>query len=442
MAKTTYPRLCGGTFATLLICARKQPDMYRKHIRDGKSTHRKQDLIAGLININKPSAYNNPKLGTSKDKSFKSSASKYIVCKLNGSIYLPFTEGRVADEFDNCLKNVDGYESALNNTQTFIDDFIADGDERIELAERLLDLINSDESIDAGDEFYMGLNRATKKSEICNPITTERSICLSAFLLGVWHFVVTKRKCNTIGRDTIVSWHKNSDDDGKLGEVSPRKSGIDWNIKLTDTPTYISGGIDNMLANEKHDAPINAAPRVSLCQEFDSAISEFEFIEFIESEPFEAFTINTAVEKDELDSKYIDYKMMSHALPAFDVDYRDDYYSSRDFRDDIFPYSGKLLCPSLLPKSEHLVIHIRKETLPQIVSHPAYYRATEFVDKLSHYNNLLNRYLADVDALPSESINDMRERLMPAHSEIRECRAEVYWLYNELRDKLLRSPKF
>ena len=427
MDETTYPRLCGGTFVTLLLSARKK-DIHRKHGSGGKNTHRNHDLVAGLININKPKYYDIPKKGTEKDDSFKVAVSAYLACRSKYSEFLPFTWGEVANEFDNCIKLEDGYENALTNMLIFVDDFLRYEDKRVKLVKELLELIESDESIDPTDEFCMGYNLTIQKMELCSQLNSELRIYLPAFLLGVWHFIVTNidRQNNTIGKKTVDAWHGKLKEEDKRGKyIGPADSGIEWNIKLVDARIDIkksdytedcpSGEVHtNALESEKAEVPVyrrsghnnteifekeKVEEKKSLLDKFNSAISDCRFVEFIRSEPLREFVKSPEIDADELESRRVEYedemsdivKLLPDALGAdLDIDDLDDIPQGK-----ILPYSiNKLLSPTLLKLSERFVEALTKMIPDDETSeHPAHDSILEFKDNLKLYNDYLNKHL-------------------------------------------------
>ena len=74
-------------------------------------------------------------------------------------------------------------------------------DER--LVKALIDLIEQDDSIKRDEEFYIEENGQKIKKTALGGLD---DVCLPAFLLGVWHYVVVYRKDNSVGRDTYDRW--------------------------------------------------------------------------------------------------------------------------------------------------------------------------------------------------------------------------------------------
>lgn len=197
MTVNAYPVLCGGTFFTLLLEARqtrsgKKEQLYGK--RDGLS---EPEVLDGLIKVMYPE-FKAP----SSERTLKTITSDYKLCKNNGS-NLPFYDKEIR-AFDNRVKG--NYQTALKHMCCFVNRFIEAGGsvKRGEwLVKALLDLINRDQSIGDSDAFYVCKNgQAITKAAL----RTVAEVCLPAFLLGVWHFIVVRRQDNTVGKDTLNEW--------------------------------------------------------------------------------------------------------------------------------------------------------------------------------------------------------------------------------------------
>jgi len=137
----------------------------------------------------------------------------------------------------------------------------------------------------------------------------------------------------------------------------------------------------------------------SLIEEFDSAISEYKFVEFIRSEPLREFVGNPEIDADKSESRRIEYenKMSDIVKSLPDVLGAD---LATDDLDDILqrkilPYSiNKLLSPTLLEMSEQFVKALIK-MIPdaETSEHPAHDSILEFKNNLKLYNDYLNKHL-------------------------------------------------
>jgi len=198
VAMSEYPRLCGGTFFTLLLQARKQRTKAREHRQGERDGLSDTDMLVGLLKVFYPD-YTEPTPSTIG--TFKTNTSAFKSCKISKGTYLPFED---TTAFDSRVKN--RYAVPLRAMSEFTDSFIDIGTSTgkdIRLVKALLELIQADQSIDNEQMLYACENgSAMTKASLCGEI----SICLPAFLLGVWHFVLVNRKDNKVGRTTYDRW--------------------------------------------------------------------------------------------------------------------------------------------------------------------------------------------------------------------------------------------
>ena len=198
MTNIEYPRLCGGTFMTLVIQALLQRKKAREHYKGESDKLNDPDVLAGLITVINPD-YEDPGKSVLKTK-----ANDYKSCKLSKGQYLPFGDKLAIEVFDQRVQT--DYLAARNDMCIFVDSFIETGtklQKDVRLVKALIDLIEQDESIDDSVEFMVGENGdAVRKDQLRN----LKRICLPSFLLGIWHFIVINRKNNKVGQLTYDTW--------------------------------------------------------------------------------------------------------------------------------------------------------------------------------------------------------------------------------------------
>lgn len=193
-----HPRLCGGTFMTLVLQALRQRKKAREHYKGESDKLNDPDVLVGLITVINPD-YKDPGKAVLKTK-----ANDYKSCKLSKGQYLPFGEKLTIDVFDQRGRN--DFLVARHDMCIFVHSFIETGtklQKDIRLVKALIDLIKQDESIDDSTEFLIGENGgAIRKDRLLN----LKRVCLPSFLLGVWHFIVINRKNNKVGQLTYDTW--------------------------------------------------------------------------------------------------------------------------------------------------------------------------------------------------------------------------------------------
>lgn len=193
-----YPRLCGGTFFTLVLQALRQRTKAREHYTGDSDGLSDPEVLVGLINVI------NPDYADPGKENLKGTANNYKACKTSNSAYLPFDDGQVVSAFDSVVRT--DYQTALNGMISFVNDFLDLSEtvhKDVNLVRALVDLIQQDQTIKAGDEFFIGPNGEKKKKAALGDL---KKVCLPAFLLGIWHYIVINRKDNSIGQKTYEAW--------------------------------------------------------------------------------------------------------------------------------------------------------------------------------------------------------------------------------------------
>ena len=194
MTNSNYPRLSGGTFFILVLQALRQRIKAREHYKGESDGLKDPNVLIGLIKVI------NPDYVAPAGDALKTKTNDFKSCKLSKGEYLPFGKTAEIEEFDNRIQN--DYGSALNAMVGFVEQFLETGTaakKDVRLVKALMELIQADDSIGANEEFYISENGDKIKKAALGDL---RDICLPAFLLGVWHYVVVNRKDNKVGQDT------------------------------------------------------------------------------------------------------------------------------------------------------------------------------------------------------------------------------------------------
>ena len=226
MADNAYPVLCGGTFFALLLQARKQRTSKRIQSLGKSDGLSETEVLAALIKIMYPNFQKPDSIST-----FKSNVSDYKACKISDGSYLPMTLPSQTAAFDKTVKNK--YQSALALMSGFVDRFIETGDDTAKelwLVKAIIELTGADKSIAAGQSFYVCEDGSAITKENLKTVT---DVCLPAFLLGIWHFIVLHRPNNEAGKHTYLEWHKKPDYKRAMWDfISNIGSGISHHINV------------------------------------------------------------------------------------------------------------------------------------------------------------------------------------------------------------------
>ena len=115
-----YPRLCGGTFFTLILQALKQRVGAREgYLResDGMS---EPEVLMGLFRVV------NPDFQYLDKKTLKSATDGFKSCKAKSNVYLPYGDTQEVRAFDSRVKTQ--YAEVLRDMEGFVDHFIDTGE--------------------------------------------------------------------------------------------------------------------------------------------------------------------------------------------------------------------------------------------------------------------------------------------------------------------------
>ena len=207
MENSVNLRLCGGTFFTLLLEARKPQYGARQHYNSQKDGLTEPETLLGLAKVVVPDW---PMPDESMMDTVKVSTTNYKACKdKGGKTYFPFSNRAAIRTFDSRVKGQ--YDEALDAMWAFRDTFleIKESTKKDELLVRaLVELINEDDSIDAEQLFYISVDGAPVKK---HDLIQQDRVCYEAFLLGVFHFAITRKEPATIGAEIINLWCPSSE---------------------------------------------------------------------------------------------------------------------------------------------------------------------------------------------------------------------------------------
>lgn len=242
------PRLCGGTFFTLLRNACNET------IYNGRETTRVKDsdVFLLLLKMYQPSFTND------KPRTLQNYTSSFKSCASMDRNKLHFDKQNDVKAFDARFFN--NYDYLFEQMSSLIDQYI--NINKLDwLISALVELIDQDTSINKDDMLYVGHDGTPlSKQELVNLI----EIPASAFLLGIWHFIILNRQDNTVGESTYKSWHTDSGPQTKrpfistIGLSSKIKPIIDYHTPGANKDCFII-----------HTAPIDTEPSLGKNPNYD-----------------------------------------------------------------------------------------------------------------------------------------------------------------------------
>jgi hypothetical protein len=197
MDSCDYPRLCGGTFFTLLLEAALQKLRERKKFGD-VNNFTERDVFELLIKA-AVKGYSRP----NDSDNFKSVVGTYKSCNTKKSGRLPISYQANISTFDNNIRT--DYQTRLTLMAELVDKYIDADAKGIWLIKALLELLEADKTIESEADLFVQQNGAPIKKAALNGID---EYCLPAFLLGVWHYIVKNVTDNGVGQSTYDQWCK------------------------------------------------------------------------------------------------------------------------------------------------------------------------------------------------------------------------------------------
>lgn len=183
------PRLCGGTFFTLMLKARIDTRKSQIH------------LFKALMKLYDPSVD-----GVYID-SFKTPASQFRNCNQKYSCdYIKFGDTTTKRAFEDRFKT--DYEGLLKETEKLCNDYLTKG--RFSKSEifikDVLALIYQDDSIQENEKLYIEFGgSAIEKKDLMQ----VENLYFPSVVIGLWHYICTKRIDNSVGIKTIEKWNEN-----------------------------------------------------------------------------------------------------------------------------------------------------------------------------------------------------------------------------------------
>lgn len=201
MDKKKVPYLCGGTFFILILQALKKNRRIRINDLDGKKA--KEDAInevSCLKGLMKTFYDFNENYSGS---TFSKHKNQFKLCETNSTEWLQLESQSLIDNFDEKVRS--NYPLALAAMNTFVEDFIDEGELGKKLIRALLEVIHLDDTILPNAEFFCLYDGSTQTKAQLEKID---KIDIQPFLLGIWHYIITNRVKNTDGAKTVASWLK------------------------------------------------------------------------------------------------------------------------------------------------------------------------------------------------------------------------------------------
>ncbi len=241
MNKQAIPYLCGGTFFTLILEARKPRRKARERYDGGSDGLNAPDVMIGLINVVDKDGF-----PSDDGKVIKKVTTQFKTCQNYGGTYIPFKEDAFISTFNSAFNQK--APDLLERMSGFVYKYISDS-RMVWLVKALMDTILKDEGIQDNKPFNVSEIDSVTKKELTN--VTE--VNLPIFLLSVFHYIVNERKDNTQGYATFDTWHKQAKRGVEREFSSNIGEGITWTITVqVDRNENTTTAAKNMQQSPKH----------------------------------------------------------------------------------------------------------------------------------------------------------------------------------------------
>ncbi len=247
------PYLCGGVMFFLLTKAALPDGTARDHQAGLKDEHSEPILMQDLIYTFTGSK----NYGAAKD------TSKYKDCLIEGSSNVPFHDITKCTIYDNTV--TENYGDALKRMDEFVD-WHLDPEMKRWFVKAILEIIENDSDILEDDVFFMMPDSSPITKEEIKEMT---DFDLSAFLVGVLHYILNKRRgCNALGIATLdtIGEKKNRKPrtyTGNLGEAITRTINVSFLPErfhaVVVEPAVEDTAKDELLPDKSDDEIINEA---------------------------------------------------------------------------------------------------------------------------------------------------------------------------------------
>lgn len=197
MENNFVPYLCGGVLFSFLIELKNDTaqNLYRTY--PSEKTILQTQIMENLIRaINPNYSYD----VHTKSGSFSKYVSEYHTCNSDGGNPISFECDSTRTEFDSCVKKQ--YKDVLERMTKFTTEcFPTCNDAAVRfLVEKILILIRDDSSIDNDTLFFIQADGSPISKE---ELLKKEDFNFQSFLVGIWHYIITKPTKNENGRQTF-----------------------------------------------------------------------------------------------------------------------------------------------------------------------------------------------------------------------------------------------
>lgn len=190
------PYLCGGIFFSFLIELHNNTAREFNTTFGSKKTINQPKIMENLLRATDPEygGYDNP-------ATFKKKVSEYRTCKNSGDKIIPLEGEYIRNKFDNSVRTQ--YREVMDRMREFTNKSFPSCNNRSAmclLIRNTLTLICNDTSIENDTPFFINEDGTSiSKKEIFE----KEDFNFQSFLVGIWHYIITKPTINEKGKQTF-----------------------------------------------------------------------------------------------------------------------------------------------------------------------------------------------------------------------------------------------
>ena len=221
------PYLCGGVLFSFLVELHKYSAKKYNAVSKTDKTVNQTKIMEYLIRAIDPNY-----CGYDNQDTFKKNVSEYRSCKSEGGDIITFGHGDIRDNFDKSVRKQ--YRDVLERMTEFTDKSFPTCNNKSSMCfiiKNILTIIREDDSIEDNTLFFiMEDGSPISKEEICKKVDFN----FQSFLVGTWHYVITKPTKNENGKQTFEKlFPKYTDKERKLDTNCLTPYDHDINITVT-----------------------------------------------------------------------------------------------------------------------------------------------------------------------------------------------------------------
>ena len=231
---TDCPRLCGGTFLTLLLQRKK------RNINTGKPLANSL-YLRGLFDF-----CDDLFVKQFTGASASTTTSKYKSCESENTGSLNIFGDKNIETLNKKINN--SYGELLKKVQNYINTFLVCEPDDPWLVYALVELIAADEYI---PENYFIYYAADGTAHTKQSLLELNEICVPALIVGVWHYILERKIENRVGRNTFISW---TDESPTINGERPFKSDIGKNSKRPLTVSFYAEAVESDHKGEERES--------------------------------------------------------------------------------------------------------------------------------------------------------------------------------------------